>query len=304
MTDLQGLTAYLNRIEREQGWEIVIDDFYGHLRIDSRFRSISLVHGIHRNRFCMKIKENRKLWDRCLEGKIPLLEACQRGGEIFHGCCFCGREEYILPIRVNNSVVGALSLGGFSQDENTSQSKLAHTAEKYAIDRAELSVLLEEASLLPAPSIAYAKEMLSIVTEYIALYYETMNLPLSRPVPQGVKTNRQYILAHGVEYIKQQYRENITVKDVAHFCHISESYINHNFKKYLGESVRSYLNRVRIDRAAELLLATDTPVTQIALDCGFGDPNYFSRIFSQRKGLSPRDYRKKSHLPAETGTSS
>lgn len=313
MADFEGLSSYLKHLERDLGWEIVIDDFYGHLRVDPRFRRVMGEAGIHRNRFCMKIKENRKLWDRCLAGKTGLLRACEERGSLFRGCCFCGREEYILPLMVEGRAVGALSIGGFSggphpgdrreKGHRNPEGKLAHTAEKFSLDGKELERIRKEAAPLPFPGPGELEERLRVVSEYITLYYTTLNLPRSRPVPQGVKSDRQYILAHAVEYIKRRYNEPLAATDVARFCGVSESYINHNFKRYLGESFRSYLNRIRTAEAARRLRGGEEKITAIALDCGYEDPNYFSRIFSRLYGCSPREFRKEKRCPPPSGSS-
>ena len=52
-----------------------------------------------------------------------------------------------------------------------------------------------------------------------------------------------------------------------------------------------YLNKVRITEAKRRLLNTTLPVKQIALDCGFTDPLYFSRLFSRNEKISPKKFR-------------
>jgi AraC-like DNA-binding protein len=58
-----------------------------------------------------------------------------------------------------------------------------------------------------------------------------------------------------------------------------------------GWSFTELLTRLRVDRACQLLVRTDAPLAQIALECGFGDQSYFTRVFRKRIGRTPRDYR-------------
>ena len=59
-----------------------------------------------------------------------------------------------------------------------------------------------------------------------------------------------------------------------------------------GHTPVEYLNVYRISKAAKLLLNTDEPVTQIALDCGYNDLSYFIKQFGKHKGMSPGKFRK------------
>jgi transcriptional regulator GlxA family with amidase domain len=52
------------------------------------------------------------------------------------------------------------------------------------------------------------------------------------------------------------------------------------------------LTRLRVDRACHLLVHTDNDLAQIALECGFGDQSYFTRVFGKRTGQTPGDYRR------------
>lgn len=75
-------------------------------------------------------------------------------------------------------------------------------------------------------------------------------------------------------------------------CHLSVSRFTHLFREVTGKSVLSFTQAMRIDRARELLLATDLSVREIAEAVGFADQNYFSRLFKKITGKSPRDVRR------------
>ena len=64
------------------------------------------------------------------------------------------------------------------------------------------------------------------------------------------------------------------------------------FRKVTGYSPIDYLLHVRLAKAAEMLQKTELPISEIALECGFTDSNYFSRQFRRHCNSSPRDYRK------------
>lgn len=61
-------------------------------------------------------------------------------------------------------------------------------------------------------------------------------------------------------------------------------------------SITDYIASLRIERAKELLLSTDTTVSEIGAQVGYDDPRYFSRIFQKSTGESPRAYRTRHRL--------
>lgn len=77
---------------------------------------------------------------------------------------------------------------------------------------------------------------------------------------------------------------------------LSASAVRKQFRQAYGQSPLGYLNDLRIDRGKQLLLGSDHTVSEIALQCGFDDPKYFTRSFRQATGFSPAEYRKKAEI--------
>jgi AraC-like DNA-binding protein/ligand-binding sensor protein len=92
-------------------------------------------------------------------------------------------------------------------------------------------------------------------------------------------------------YIRENYTRKVSLKEVATVSGLSAPYFSTVFKEEMGENLSSYLNRLRVDRAAELLLDTDLSLSEIAGSCGFEDQSWFSKIFKSYTGLSPGKYR-------------
>ena len=93
-------------------------------------------------------------------------------------------------------------------------------------------------------------------------------------------------------YLNDYYREDITLDDLAEKFYISRSYLTRIFKETTGITVVQYLTVVRIRQAARLLRETDSPITEIADLCGFGNVTYFEKVFNRIRGMTPRQYRK------------
>ena len=117
-------------------------------------------------------------------------------------------------------------------------------------------------------------------------------LPAStkRPVPLS-KTDA--IIQEAASYIKNNYYEQITLKDMADRYSFSKEYFSVLFKQTTGFGFNEYLNHIRITEAVNLLTSTTDSITQISSKCGFNDSNYFSAVFKKTTGFIPRNFRNK-----------
>lgn len=95
-----------------------------------------------------------------------------------------------------------------------------------------------------------------------------------------------------IEYIETHYKENITVEDISLGLGYSLSHIHRIFKKYTGMSIIQYRNKYRIDKACLDIIYSDKKITQIAADNGFDHAKHFSKLFRERLGMTPLQYRK------------
>ena len=94
------------------------------------------------------------------------------------------------------------------------------------------------------------------------------------------------------EYIENHYSEKITLSDVAKVLHLCEKQVTRVINKEFGCSFSEYVNRKRMSVATMMLKHTDLSVSCIARNVGFENDNYFYRVFKNRYGLTPIEYRK------------
>lgn len=99
------------------------------------------------------------------------------------------------------------------------------------------------------------------------------------------------IIRNAIVFVKDHYREKITLHDAAANARLSDAYFSHVFAQVMGTGFAVYLKNVRLNAACELLGSTEMSVKEICFSCGFNDPNYFSDSFRKRFGTSPRKYR-------------
>ena len=101
-------------------------------------------------------------------------------------------------------------------------------------------------------------------------------------------------------YIGRHHREPLTLGDIAAHVGVAPGYLSRVFNREVGESIPSYLTRIRVQHTTRQLCATDRPIKQIAQEAGFLGASYFSRIFKEIMGLSPKAYRDKARHPKLT----
>lgn len=94
-----------------------------------------------------------------------------------------------------------------------------------------------------------------------------------------------------LQYINSNCSQPIGMQQVASRFGYSSKYFCHLFKQNYGRTFVSYLNKIRIQKAAELLVNTDMRVSEIAEQCGYDNLSYFIRRFKQQMRQTPINYR-------------
>ena len=100
------------------------------------------------------------------------------------------------------------------------------------------------------------------------------------------------VLSRIEEDLKENFRENLTLKDLSKKYYVNAAYLGQSFKKQYGESFKDYLNRIRIEAAVELLMYSDKKIYEIAEEVGYKDLDYFINKFIALKGCTPAKFRK------------
>ena len=93
-------------------------------------------------------------------------------------------------------------------------------------------------------------------------------------------------------FIAEHYAEPLQLADIAAAAYMSPRACGRCFQSQLGTTPFAYLMDYRTQRAGELLASTTLPVGEIALQCGFFSSSYFGRIFREKTGSTPNQYRK------------
>jgi two-component system response regulator YesN len=94
------------------------------------------------------------------------------------------------------------------------------------------------------------------------------------------------------QYINENYNTPLTLESVSARIGFNPAYFSTLFKKETDKNFTEYIIEVRIQNAKQLLVQTDKNVDAIAMEVGYSDLKYFSRLFKKITGLNPSEYRK------------
>lgn len=112
--------------------------------------------------------------------------------------------------------------------------------------------------------------------------------------PQNVIDYSNHIVKATQAYLESHYTDDISLEDVAEQVNISPQYFSKLIKKTTGFNFIDWLSMLRVKKAKELLTNSNFTVKEVCFMVGYKDPNYFSRIFKKRIGITPSEYVKTS----------
>ena len=144
-----------------------------------------------------------------------------------------------------------------------------------------------------AQSIDYMRDMLinqELSRLLTLIMSESWHPEDQEAVDQGAGLKKQTIVTVK-QYLDQNYNERISLDDLSARIFIDKFYLGKSFKEQFGSTINSYLMNLRITRAKQLLRFTNKTVEEIGYEVGIGAPAYFSRMFKEIEGVSPKVYR-------------
>jgi len=109
----------------------------------------------------------------------------------------------------------------------------------------------------------------------------------------GGKDHTHYLIKKAYEYIDDNFSRDISLTEISEELDISSYYFSKLFKEETGEGFVEYLTKRRIDKAKDMLKDPEKSIKEICSECGYADPNYFSRIFKKSTGMTPTDYKER-----------
>lgn len=277
MNNISAIKNYILFLKSEFGLSITLHT----LEYCSVLQSTELMSfNVHDNSYCIYMKTCPDARRICVEKQKNVLKKCKNGPYI--GTCYAGVKEFVYPIFNGVKNIGFISVSGY-KTENCNR-RLNCVCEKYGLS---LSELIKHYSTLKneMPD----KNKIGTLIQPLCDMLELALLKSNDITDHGIPFAEQI-----VRFIKQNHNQEINSEAICSHFTCSRSYMSAEFNKYMGMSIREYINKLRIDDAKYLLEHTKITATEIAFSVGFADSNYFSHIFKKSIGMSPLAYRKAS----------
>jgi AraC-like DNA-binding protein len=103
--------------------------------------------------------------------------------------------------------------------------------------------------------------------------------------------SKPFQIQTAINYMKERLAEDITREDAARAACMSISHFSRQFKRHYGCCFSELLNRLRVDKARELLADSTQTIAEVAQGAGFNDQSYFNKVFRRYVSASPQQYR-------------
>lgn len=109
--------------------------------------------------------------------------------------------------------------------------------------------------------------------------------------PQPSSSTQTDAVSKAIEYINANYSNDISLTEISDYVSFSSYYFSRYFKNKTGETFSNYLNRIRMEKARNLLEATDMSIVSIAQAVGYNSKNHFYHMFKLYYNCTPNEYR-------------
>lgn len=194
--------------------------------------------------------------------------------------------DYFQSVKEANKLILDFLLYLQSRQTEKIEPKLSLSYEDAVLFDALFKRILSEFSGNKTGKNEIIKESVSVILSLFARVYFEENAPAL-----VAKENRQIVM-HSIEYIKNHFDEEITLSEIVRRSAMSKTNFCSIFNSITGMPFKEYLNRYRIERAAELI-ASGEKVSSAGNACGYGDFSTFYRNFKRYMEMSPSEFANK-----------
>ncbi|SFS69643.1 response regulator transcription factor [Paenibacillus sp. 453mf] len=173
-------------------------------------------------------------------------------------------------------------LGNFIFNVTSTLGKMKYDTERLEQSKYEFFRRIDEAR--------YARDAIQRIVDFIHEAEQVIG-----ETNTAVNPNMAMLLS----YIQEHFRESVTLTEVAKQFHFNPSYLSSYFSAHNNEGFSEYLNKIRVQKAMELLTSTEESISEISASVGYSDQSYFTKVFKKLTGLSPSTYRREQFAKEE-----
>ena len=228
--------------------------------------------------FCQLIRQEKL--KECLESDSNGFICCKEKRDVYVYRCHAGLMEMIIPLKMENMIIGYIMFGQMIIEENAVTTKQSLLERHHAlVENNELRRVVDLVNVISENSLKAATLIGKACISYL----------LNERV---VSVDKNNIISRIDSYINENMEQEFTVDDLCDYLGIKRSSFYTLAQDSLGCSIGAYIRNKRFEEAKRLLKETNTPISFIAEKVGFNDYSYFLRCFKKEVGVNCSTYRK------------
>ena len=231
--------------------------------------------------FCSAVRSHPELTSRCLAFDNVGFDACERTHKPYIYRCHMGLIEAMTPICEGDVIIGYMMIGQVLCEGTQKEVEVAmrRASEEFGVSLSRFEEGLREMKCVSRRKIQSA---LHVMTMCVCYLYAN----------QIIRSGSEDLSVRLRQYVERHYAEEINVPMLCSRMYLSKSKLYHLSLSAFGMGVSDYVRLLRHRRAKELLEEGRLSVAEIAQTVGYGDANYFTRVFKAMEGMTPTEYRR------------
>ena len=212
--------------------------------------------------------------------------------QIVYTCPF-GLSNIIVPVFEGDRLVAALQAGPILT-QGIDDYLRDNVLTRWRLSVSGLRHLKKELEAYPVGDVNYLIAISEVMAALMTCQPSELESGKGKNLEQDFSSNQtcSNLISSILSFITSNYAEDITLTDVAKHAYVNPSHLSRVWGKNMNCNFRAYLNSVRVEKAKELLLATEMSIADICNQVGFTDQSYFNKIFKKSEDMTPGEYRK------------
>ena len=209
---------YLHYLSEVHGVQFCIKDFCGFVAINKQLDETLRPFLAHTNPFCMYMKSDQEHYHTCLTIIRRMYHKCERLGRTYFGMCHAGLGEYVVPIFDGDVLLGSINAGFFQTNEGKTTRRICRACRQEPLLDPDTAQRLYRSSIrTPTANVEQMLAGLELLAEYLGQTYHLLHSaqPHSDAAGRYHDSSEDTILAHALEYIRNNYKSRITVTALA-----------------------------------------------------------------------------------------
>ena len=246
--------------------------------VNKEFTEVYRASQIH-NEFCETIQKCPNGKNKCICSDKFLLGKCKKSKKAEMHICHAGLVDLAIPVIYNNSIISYVILGQMKEHHDFSKIADKLSSLDLGLDLATMKEHYLDLTYFDHKKIKSISTLAVMTAQFLLL--EDMLSPRDN-----------YNLELAINFINENLHTRLTINTISKSTGISPSSLYSLFHKSLNCTINEYINKTRVEKAAELLKHTDLSMEEISQKVGFSSAAYFTINFKKVYNMPPLKYKK------------